>query len=310
MICFRLFILFTLFLGLGCSVKQRKKPEVESEVTDTITTPQELVVEDDIKINSYQLGNDWDRGLAQVSHPYHNTVFRAVVGSPDGKISSNFILLEKISNTEAYFIGTVHSLPNSCLDEGISFRSKDRDLLAECTSTYSIVPETDIVIFSVNFYEEKDLEPLSPVVITNERVLFGDRLRFFGIDFDDLIPGYYPLITDSHKDCRLISRKEEKIADPDKLNTVRDDTFWSYAVTCDVKHGDSGGMFVNREGELVGILWTGAFPKKEIYSSEVLLNYINEGDESVNKNLWKDFNYITPAYRVRDHLERLKKESI
>jgi hypothetical protein len=252
----------------------------------------------------YQLGDSWDRKPSPAFHTNHQTVVRGTVSTERGLISSNFIFMEKLSESEGLFIATVHALPK-CEEDGVVLYSKEKKLHGYCSGVYAIVPETDAVLVSIEFFESKDLSALIPVEFA-ESYAGGERVRFFGIEQDLYIPGYYPLVSDSHFDCLLLASTERRIVDPDTIHPVSAEALWSLPITCDIQHGDSGGMVVNRSNQLVGVLWTGAYPKLSRWSSQELLNLMNANDLAQMELIWSQLNYIVPAQRILKARQQLK----
>ena len=255
---------------------------------------------------NYQLGDKWSRNLTKAFHENHKTVIRGTVATDEGLVSSNFTVLDFVSEDEALFLAAVHALPE-CAEEAVVLRTKDRVMYGYCSGVYSVVPETDAVIFSLKFFDVNLKEELQPVEFATS-VQQGDRLKFYTMGQDRLIPGYFPLYSDADIDCLLISGSEKQIADPDPVNPIPDSVFWSMAVSCDVIHGDSGGIIVNRENQLVGMIWTGAFPKDPGLTTEVLLRLTRENSEEADAVVWSGLNYAVPGYRIFQHLQFVREE--
>lgn len=251
-----------------------------------------------------QLGDHWDRQLTQVFHENHRSIFRGTVATEAGLVSSNFSVLKILSDDEVLMLGAVHAFQN-CSEEGIVLKSKERDVFGYCLDVYSIVPETDAVIFKMKFFESDIVKNLIPIVFAKS-TRKGERLKFYTMGQDSLIPGYYPLYADLSKDCLLLSSAEKQIADPDTLNPIAGARFWSFSVSCDVIHGDSGGIVVNRANEFVGMLWTGAFPKNMSWTSQNIVQLSRSTmDESEKPEIWTEFNYVIPAIRIEEHLNMI-----
>ena len=72
---------------------------------------------------------------------------------------------------------------------------------------------------------------------------------------------------------------------------------WSFAVGCDASHGDSGSAMVDREsGKVVGIIWTGKFPKVENVQHS---DYLNKMLASNSAEIWQELNYAVPSMKIQ-----------
>lgn len=292
--------------GAGGSSGGTTQPVQEND--PFVTRNNTLDVEDEPYLTgeNYQLGDKWSRNLTKAFHENHRTVIRGTVATDDGLVSSNFTVLDFISDEEALFLAAVHALPE-CAEEAVVLRTKDRVMYGYCSGVYSVVPETDAVIFSLKFFDVNLKEELQPVSFATS-VQQGDRLKFYTMGQDRLIPGYYPLYSDADIDCLLVSGSEKQIADPDPINPIPDSVFWSMAISCDVIHGDSGGIVVNRENQLVGMVWTGAFPKDPKLTTEVLLHLARENSPETDEVVWSGLNYAVPGYRIFQHLQMIQDQ--
>lgn len=282
--------------------ESRPPQEENSNEVDQVDESHQESAEVPSPANPYQLGDEWNRTPTPAFHENHWTVLRGTVSTESGLISSNFIFVKRLNELEGLFVTTRHSLPR-CNEEGVVFYTKEKKLHGFCSGIFEVVPETDSVIVSIEFFEPKDLEILIPVKFA-ARAAGGERVRFFGIESDQYIPGYYPLVSDSSPDCLLLSSEERRISDPDSAHPVEGE-LWSVPISCDIQHGDSGGMIVNRSNELVGIVWTGAFPKSSARTSKELMSLVDVRDSEI---LWSDFNYAVPAYRIQAQLQVIESE--
>jgi hypothetical protein len=103
-------------------------------------------------------------------------------------------------------------------------------------------------------------------------------------------------------DCRIFSRPGDVrfMADPDSLNPA-DYMAWSIAVGCDASHGDSGSSMVDRAtGRVVGIIWTGKFPKAEpTHHSDHLAQML----ASDSPEIWQELNFVVPAKSIQSVIQ-------
>ena len=102
-------------------------------------------------------------------------------------------------------------------------------------------------------------------------------------------------------DCKVFSAANDYryIADPDGINPG-DYKVWSFANACDISHGDSGSAMLDRvKGKVVGIIWTGAFPKtKEAQNSKMLDQMLKTNSGAI----WSQLSYGVPAKVIGAYL--------
>jgi hypothetical protein len=120
----------------------------------------------------------------------------------------------------------------------------------------------------------------------------GQLLMTFGFGVANNPQNY--LVGNTDEDCRVFSKTGDyrKTADPDRFNPVKYKA-WSFVHGCDISHGDSGSALVDRAtGAVVGILWTGKFPKaKRIQDSQYLDRLLKTGSEEI----WEELNFGVPS---------------
>jgi S1-C subfamily serine protease len=116
------------------------------------------------------------------------------------------------------------------------------------------------------------------------------------------------LVINYDDDCRVFSETGESrfMPDPDEKNPGPYKA-WSYAIGCDVSHGDSGSAIVDREtGDVVGIVWTGRIPKaKKVQDSKFLDELL---DDTGREEVWKELTYAVPANKIKEFLTKLVKD--
>lgn len=109
------------------------------------------------------------------------------------------------------------------------------------------------------------------------------------------------LMANQDSDCYVFSQTGEYrfMADPDKYNPGSYQA-WSFAVGCDVSHGDSGSAMVDREtSQVLGIIWTGNIPKSSFVQNSKNLQDLFQRNDGM---IWEELNYAVPAKKIGEHL--------
>ncbi len=111
------------------------------------------------------------------------------------------------------------------------------------------------------------------------------------------------LMLNAESECRVFSKTGEarKLEDPDPINPLGY-AAWSFAHGCDISHGDSGSPLISIEGgDIVGINWTGKFPKTPTTQSNSGLSALFDAED---ESLWSEMNYGVPANKIKELLLR------
>ena len=96
------------------------------------------------------------------------------------------------------------------------------------------------------------------------------------------------------------------MADPDEFNPAGYKA-WSFAHACDISHGDSGSAMIDRKnGDVVGIVWTGKIPKSAMVQSSANLQKIFTGSTPA---VWKELSYAVPAVKIKEVLKKYASDS-
>ncbi|WP_413581877.1 trypsin-like peptidase domain-containing protein [Bdellovibrio sp. HCB288] len=105
-------------------------------------------------------------------------------------------------------------------------------------------------------------------------------------------------------DCRVLSQTGDArlLYDPDTINPLKYSA-WSIAIACDISHGSSGSLMMNRgTGEVVAIGWTGTWPKAG--QQHITSREIDEISRSNSPELWSRVNYAVPAFKIKEFLSK------
>jgi hypothetical protein len=155
---------------------------------------------------------------------------------------------------------------------------------------------------------EKSLEEIGKNFSFNQPLRQGHELLTigFGVHRNTM----QQMVAGADSDCRVFSSTGDYrfMGDPDRINPGPYKT-WSFAHGCDASHGDSGSAIVDRSSsEVLGIIWTGAFPKKsETQDSRILEEWIRENNEVM---IWSQLSYGVPADKMAQVLyEKLAEDA-
>lgn len=149
--------------------------------------------------------------------------------------------------------------------------------------------EARLMEVGANFRFQEDVKPGQPLLTVG-----------FGVAGN----GRGEVMANEDSDCYVFSGEGEYrlMADPDRWNPGSYRA-WSFALGCDVSHGDSGSAIVDREsGQVVGIIWTGRIPKSDDARSS---RFLGEIFQKQNPLVWEELSYAVPARKIGEYLQRL-----
>lgn len=245
------------------------------------------------RANGYQIGAQWNRSALDQSHWAERQVFRLYrlfqsdvgVGVYLGEFNSKHLMLT-----------ANHNFPDleSC-DEDINFITMKNDWshYYYCTEIVFRSIETDSLIFSFTSDDFEALSKIQPASISDQRVQSQEALTLITARREDITNFYTQHYTDESIECRAITSEFRVLQDMDQ-NAQDPIQSWSQPIGCDGMHGDSGAPIYNQDQKLVGILWTGKFPKDS--SSNTLT--------PMNQNLiWENYNYMVPFFKIIEELQ-------
>jgi S1-C subfamily serine protease len=191
---------------------------------------------------------------------------------------------------------------SQCLGRRITFPLLE--ISVTCQQFLGSWPEVDLALFAVrvNPADEAKLAPVAANFEFQHPIQSGEKLLTIGFG----VAGNWgrQLMANQDSDCYVFSKSGEyrQMADPDRWNPGNYRA-WSFALGCDVSHGDSGSAILDREsGKVVGIIWTGRIPKSEnARHSDYLANlFATQGSD-----IWEELSYAVPAEKIGAHLRDL-----
>ena len=250
---------------------------------------------------TYQIGDEWGKLPFSPNEMLADSVYAktalatARVGGATGFYIGKF--------AGEHVMGTNNHVMGSRFQCGrVSFPASK--LALRCKKFLGTWKNLDLTLFTVSVNSKDD-----------EEILSGISNNFA---FHESIDRETPLITsgfgiaENSSRKMMINRDDDCIsfsaageyrlmADPDDLNTGPNKV-WSFAVGCDVSHGDSGSAMIDRvTGKIVGLIWTGRIPKATRIQDSAYLRQIIAEDNK--EEIWGQLSYAVPAEKIKEILE-------
>ena len=205
------------------------------------------------------------------------------------------IYLGKIGDRHlAMTAGHVYHDMADCTEEVNFLLSLENEMHYFTCSGWSLnLSENDVFIFEF----KGDVDPsilFQKVPFSRQPVTKHQPLKLLAIDrhHQDFV---FQWSIDTSEDCQVLDANAQRLKDPDKgspSNTIS----WSIPIGCDAHDGDSGAPVYNGNDELVGIVWTGQYPKEEFSAP---LNQLS-ADE-----IWKKSNFMIPVTKIFEELQTM-----
>lgn len=159
-----------------------------------------------------------------------------------------------------------------------------------------IIKSLDLALLEITFNNLSDFSrPPKALKFSDKAPLLNQELISIGYGGHNNEYGTLMVEEDSFE-CQVFSSKTQLRKDPDTLNPVSYEVH-SFLHGCDVSHGDSGSPIIDRRTyDVVGLLWSGKFPKHESIS--------RYGFETLPLQfLWKELNYASPGFMIKQKLD-------
>jgi hypothetical protein len=248
----------------------------------------------------YQMGSTWGKHpVSSIDLTENPAVARAV--SATGSLGGATTFYLGTFNGKHVIATNRHVCPTAqrCLEKTVRFPVLG--IATTITEFYGSWPEIDLALLAVALTpsEAAVLDRVGRNFDFNASLYAGEPLvtAGFGVYRNEerqLVVGY-------DHDCCVFSAANDFrfMFDPDRINPSRSQV-WSFATGCDISHGDSGSAMVDRNtGDVIGIIWTGAFPKREEVQDS---NYLDAMLASEAPEIWTELNYGVPAKMIGAHL--------
>lgn len=255
--------------------------------------------------DSYQVGSEW--GKKPVTLQSLDAADQAFVRAAKSTVAvgrASGFYLGKIDGE--HFIATnYHVIGSARTCQFMSMRMPLLDLRIKCKKHLGSWSEIDLSLQTVELILkpeqdlaeiEKALEEIGKNFSFNQPLRQGQELLTIGFGLHR--NSAQQMMAGADSDCRVFSITGDYrfMSDPDRINPGPYKT-WSFANGCDASHGDSGSAIVDRSSsEVLGIIWTGAFPKKPAtQDSRVLEEWLRENNEVM---IWSQLSYGVPADKM------------
>lgn len=260
--------------------------------------------------DDYRLGSEWGKvpvtleSLSKESAAFQRAALAtAKVGGATGfylgKFNGEFIM----ATNYHVFSGAMNCL-------GSSVRFPLLGVSGTCDRFIGSWSDVDLALFILKPRNAEDgakLEKVAGNFAFQEDVYPGEPLLTIGYGIADNPERL--TVANQDSDCYVFSQRGDYrfMADPDRYNPGSYRA-WSFALGCDVSHGDSGSAIVDRNnGKVVGIIWTGNIPKSEfVQDSQKLTEIFKTG----NAAIWEELSYAVPAKKIGEFLTGLLASNI
>lgn len=136
---------------------------------------------------------------------------------------------------------------------------------------------------------------------TETEIKAGDAMSVAGFGRWPQLSAVPTLTVNEDDDCRafLGQGAAMQLSDPDEINPTPG-FVWSLPMGCDVMHGDSGAPVLSRgTGKVVGIVWTGVFPKPAIAQDSAELRKMLAAQKAESQLI---LNYMVPSVSIAEVL--------
>lgn len=255
------------------------------------------------EIGDYQLGSEWGkrRVWAQDLEGKSAAFTRGAQAAAYLSVGATGFYLGRFNGV--HVVATNHHVcPTAadCVGETASLRLLG--LRLRVTGFLVSIKSIDFTLLAVEAPRgsEAKLARIARPFAFHQPVYRGQRLMTFGFGVAGNPQNY--LVGNNDADCRVFSKNGDYrlMGDPDKFNPVGY-AAWSFVHGCDISHGDSGSALLDRDtGAIVGILWTGRFPKKKRAQDSARLD---EWFRAGSPELWSELNYGIPSTIIGQKLQ-------
>jgi hypothetical protein len=197
-------------------------------------------------------------------------------------------------------VRTPKKVKNRCKSQWITFHyyknKKGNSLSGTIKSVPYIIKNLDLALLEISF-DNLDTFTRAPKALTLSSQKPHLHQELISVGYGIYKNEYGSLMIEENSfECQVFSRTIRLIQDPDTVNPINYRVH-SFLHGCDVSHGDSGSPILDRAThEVVGLLWTGKYPKSRDISQL--------GFESLPLEfLWQELNYASPSFMIKEELD-------
>lgn len=253
-------------------------------------------------IGDYQLGSEWGKTAVTRKQLQAETAIFQRTAAATASLSGGTAFYLGRFDGHAIVATNHHVCENLKACVRLNARFPVLGKKAKVTKTLGSWPEIDLSLHIVDI-DPKDEAAFAAVA---QNFSFGNELYrgqpLITIGFGSAGNPYRQLMVGQDSDCKVFSDRGEFrfMHDPDGIKPGGYQA-WSFSVGCDVSHGDSGSAMVDRlTGEIVGIIWSGRFPKiAAVQDSKFLDGLLIHPTEDI----WTQLSYAVPAVSIKTFLQ-------
>lgn len=241
----------------------------------------------------WKLGKDWDRRPLEHPQTERRQVFQ-LYRTGMGAVGTGVYLGQINGKHLAMTAGHVYQQLKNCAEEvNFLLSLEDHMNYYTCTGWFMKLQQNDVFIFEFEGHSNPS-DSFKPLRFSDSKLTTDMPLKIVVVDREQ--DDYkFSWSVDASEDCRLLAETPRIIKDPDHLNPT-DIQSWSLPIGCDAHDGDSGAPVLDGNNQLLGIIWTGKYPKSE---NAKPLNEL-EGED-----LWTEANYMIPIVKIVGELKEL-----
>ena len=255
------------------------------------------------EIGEYQLGSQWGKHRVWIGdlEGKSSAFSRAALATAYLNVGATGFYLGKFNGV--HVLATNHHVcpvANECVGAEAQFRLLG--IKVQITDFIISIKKIDLtlLVITVPPSQELAMAKVARNFAFKQKVYPGEPLMTFGFGIAGNPQNY--LVGNVDSDCKVFSKAGDfrPVADPDRFNPVGYSA-WSFVHGCDISHGDSGSALVDkRNGAVIGILWSGKFPKvKRVQNSSYLDQLYKNGSEE----MWTELNFGIPATIIGETLQ-------
>ena len=252
-----------------------------------------------------QVGSVWDRVEASDVNPNFRFLVQGMAAYRGGTAfylgywNGHYLMA-----TNAHVQPEMKCASPEAWDSAARFESLEHEFA--CEKVFGTWKEIELSIFSISVPKEYEafFKPLGASFAFHTPLQMNEKL--FTLGFGSACNPNSALTMTTGPQCQLFSKPNDFkfMKDPDEAQTSVYAT-WAMAIGCNVSHGDSGSPVLDREtGKVVGILYTGKFPKPETAQDDAFLETLLK---SKGEGTWTMLNYAVPSLKIGEFLEKWVK---
>jgi hypothetical protein len=255
------------------------------------------------EIEDYRLGDEWGKKkvTAETLKEESPSFVRASQATAYLPVGGTGFYLGKFAGV--HILATNHHVCPSrkhCIGSKASFKILDKSF--KMTKMFISEKSIDMALIAIDIPVEDEalMKSVSKNFSFDKEINKGQELITVGFGIGGNRRNN--LMGNQDHDCKVFSETDEYkyLGDPDELNPGRYKA-WSFAHACDISHGDSGSAVVDRaSGDVLGIIWTGKFPKERQFQRS---SYLNEILQKSSAAIWKELSYAVPAKKIAAYLQ-------